>query len=154
MVEGLKVLFLSPEAVPFAKTGGLADVAGSLPEALKRQGADVRMVLPFYTLVRTGGFETNLIADDLDIPLGDEKLVVKVLETKTKEGVPVYLIEREDLYDRPLAYGDQRLGNLGCIRLEPGAFAAGENDCCQARFGSHGLNLSLAGCGSGGSPVR
>ena len=106
MSEGLKVLFLSPEAVPFAKTGGLADVAGSLPEALKRQGADVRMVLPLYTMVRQGDFEMSLVTDDLEIPLGDEKLVVKVMETQTKEKVPVYLIERGDLYDRPNLYGN------------------------------------------------
>ena len=43
----MKVLFLSPEAVPFAKTGGLADVAGSLPEALRRLGIEVRLILPF-----------------------------------------------------------------------------------------------------------
>ncbi len=48
MSDKLKVLFLSSEAVPFAKTGGLADVAGALPAALKRLGVDVRLVLPFY----------------------------------------------------------------------------------------------------------
>ena len=45
MAQGLKILFLSPEAVPFAKTGGLGDVAGSLPPALRRLGVDVRRVL-------------------------------------------------------------------------------------------------------------
>ena len=52
MAEKLKVLFLSPEAVPLAKTGGLADVAGSLPGALKHLGADVRIVLPLYRMAR------------------------------------------------------------------------------------------------------
>ena len=42
----LKVLFASPEVVPFAKTGGLADVAGSLPAALKNLGCDVRVMHP------------------------------------------------------------------------------------------------------------
>ena len=47
----LKVLFASPEVVPFAKTGGLADVAGSLPIALKALGCDVRVIMPFYKMV-------------------------------------------------------------------------------------------------------
>ena len=42
----MKVLYVASEAVPFVKTGGLADVAGSLPKALKEQGADVRVILP------------------------------------------------------------------------------------------------------------
>jgi len=105
MTTGLKVLFLSPEAVPFAKTGGLADVAGSLPEALKRQGAEVRMVLPLYAMVRQGKFRTTPLIDTLTVPLGGEGMETKVLETRTRDGVPVYLLEREDLYDRPNLYG-------------------------------------------------
>ena len=44
--ETYRVLIVSPEVVPFAKTGGLADVAGSLPKALAMHGNDVRVVLP------------------------------------------------------------------------------------------------------------
>ena len=44
----MKVLYVSSECVPFIKTGGLADVAGSLPVELARQGADIRVVLPKY----------------------------------------------------------------------------------------------------------
>ena len=44
----MKILYAASEAVPFCKTGGLADVAGSLPEALAAQGAEVAVVLPFY----------------------------------------------------------------------------------------------------------
>ena len=44
----LKVLFAASEAVPFIKTGGLADVAGSLPKALREKGVDIRVVLPKY----------------------------------------------------------------------------------------------------------
>jgi starch synthase len=99
-------LFLSPEAVPFAKTGGLADVVGALPAALKRLGADVRLVLPLYRAVREGDFELRPLLHGLKIPLGKEKLPADVLETKTADDIPVYLIEREDLYDRPNLYGN------------------------------------------------
>jgi starch synthase len=108
MTEQLKVLFLSPEVVPFAKTGGLADVAGALPAALKRLGSDVRLVLPFYRIVRQGNFETRPLLDNLEIPLGIEKLTADVLETKTDDDIPVYLIERDDMYDRPNLYGNAR----------------------------------------------
>lgn len=106
MADNMKVLFLSPEAVPFAKTGGLADVAGALPGALKRLGADVRLTLPLYSMVRKGNFELRPFIDTLDVPLGNETLRATVWESQNESGVPVYLIEREDLYDRPSLYGN------------------------------------------------
>ena len=102
----LKILFLSPEAVPFAKTGGLADVAGSLPAALKRMGIDIRSVLPFYRTVSEGNFEIRPLLDDLEVPLGTALLKAKVLETRTNDDVPFYLVDREDLYHRPNLYGN------------------------------------------------
>ena len=47
-MKDIKIWFASSEAAPFAKTGGLADVAGSLPKALRKLGADVRVVMPKY----------------------------------------------------------------------------------------------------------
>ena len=47
----MKVLYLTSEAVPFIKTGGLADVAGSLPKELKNLGVDIRVVLPMYETI-------------------------------------------------------------------------------------------------------
>ena len=47
----LKVLYVASEAVPFVKTGGLADVAGSLPRALAVQDVDVRVMLPKYSAI-------------------------------------------------------------------------------------------------------
>ena len=102
--KSLRVLFLTSEAAPFAKTGGLADVAGALPEALKRQGVDVSIGLPFYRITREGGFSTRPLFSGLEVPLGSAVLNGNVIETRTKEGVPVYLFEREDLFDRPNLY--------------------------------------------------
>jgi len=106
MEDKMKVLFLSPEMVPFAKTGGLADVAGALPAALRRLGVDVRLVLPLYRIVREANPGTRPLLRDLKVPLGREVLGVDVLEIRTGEGTPVYLIKREDLYDRPNLYGN------------------------------------------------
>jgi starch synthase len=100
----LRVLFLSSEVTPFAKTGGLADVAGSLPDALKRQGAEVSIALPLYRTTREGGFSPRPLFSGLQVPLGSASLKGNVLQVLTREGVPVYLFEREDLFDRPNLY--------------------------------------------------
>lgn len=106
MTARMKVLFLSPEAVPFAKTGGLGDVAGALPEALCHLGAEVRLVLPLYSKVRAGGFPLRKSIEGLKVPLGKETVSVAVFEATTEGGVQVCLIEREDLYERPNLYGN------------------------------------------------
>ncbi|MBW1773383.1 MAG: glycogen/starch synthase, partial [Deltaproteobacteria bacterium] len=94
----MKILFLSPEATPFAKTGGLADVAGALPLALKGLGMDVRLVLPLYRTVRNGDFDIYPLGEDLEIPMGKQRLKAGIRGFRTEEGVPVYFIEREDFY--------------------------------------------------------
>lgn len=105
MAGSLKVWFLASEVAPFAKTGGLADVAGSLPGALKKLGVDVRVGLPFYRMAKQENFPTSKAAAGLEVPMGDKILKGDVLETSTPEGVPVYLFDREDLFDRPNLYG-------------------------------------------------
>ena len=52
----MRVVYVSPEVMPFAKTGGLADVAGALPRALAGLGVEVDVFLPLYTEVRRRGF--------------------------------------------------------------------------------------------------
>lgn len=106
MPEKLRVLFLSPEVVPFAKTGGLADVSGALPIALKDLGVDVRLVLPYYRSIHEKTFENRIVIEKLSVPIGKQELSVHVLKTVTGEGLTVYFIVREDLYDRPNLYGN------------------------------------------------
>jgi len=106
-VSDLKVLFLASEAIPFAKTGGLADVAGSLPVALKRLGVNVRLAIPFYRTVREAGFKIRNVFDDMNVPLGREILPCRILETESPDGIPVYLVDRPAFYDRPSIYGEE-----------------------------------------------
>jgi starch synthase len=108
MAENLKVLFLSSEVMPFAKTGGLADVAGSLPIALKRAGVDVRLVMPFYRTIKEGAYENHMAIKDIEIPFGESILKANIFETLLGVDIPVYLVEREDMFDRPNLYGNSK----------------------------------------------
>jgi starch synthase len=99
------VFLISPEVAPFAKTGGLADVAGSLPSALRNLGVEVAVALPFYRLIKEANLSIREKIPKLEVPLGEEVLSCKVFEMKTAEGIPVYFFEREDLFDRPHLYG-------------------------------------------------
>lgn len=88
MAEGrkkLKVLFASSEVAPFSKTGGLADVAGSLPVALHKAGIDIRVVTPRYKSINIFGSEARL-----------------------NGRVPVYFIENDAYFMRDSLYGDEK----------------------------------------------
>ncbi|MCX8011609.1 MAG: glycogen synthase, partial [Desulfobacterota bacterium] len=102
----MKVLFVSPEAVPFAKTGGLADVSGALPKALKKMGIDVRLALPFYRMVWEQKYNYQPFIENLAVPVGKRCLKgdIKAL-LEWKNGFPVYFVEKEEFYDRSNLYG-------------------------------------------------
>jgi starch synthase len=101
----VKLLVVVSEMVPYAKTGGLGDVAGALPDALRRRGCDVRVCLPWYRIVREQAGEAARPLDRIRVPLGGASLEAGILEMSTAGGVPVYTVEREDLFDRPNLYG-------------------------------------------------
>ncbi len=101
----LRVLMVVSEMVPYAKTGGLADVAGALPDALMRLGADVRVCIPCYRGVRDRAEGLKKAVRGLRVPVGGAVLEARVLKTHTPQGVPVYAVEREDMFDRPNLYG-------------------------------------------------
>jgi starch synthase len=108
MVEPLRVLFLSPEVAPFAKTGGLADVAGSLPKALKDMGCDIRVAMPYYRMVKKGDFKVRVLHEDVEIPLCGEALKDDIFVTEADSGVPLYLINRDEYFDREYLYGTSK----------------------------------------------
>jgi starch synthase len=102
----MKILFLSPEMAPFAKTGGLADVAGSLPGALVRQGAEVLVVVPLYRVTREKDLDLLTAGLPLSVRLGAQVLGVNVYEMEVEDRLKVCFIEREDMFDRPNLYGN------------------------------------------------
>jgi len=100
-----KVLFASPEVVPFAKTGGLADVAGTLPVALRSMGCDIRIIMPFYRMVESVAAERTLVVEGLEIPVGNKIYAADIWETRLAQSVPVYLIKCDEFFDRGSLYG-------------------------------------------------
>lgn len=107
MDRNLKVLVVSSEVVPFAKTGGLADVAGSLPKVLTAMGNDVRIVLPRYR-----GIADVSTVCDFPVKIGDraETCIVREasIDAKMPDGgtknVPVYFIDNYHYFDREGIY--------------------------------------------------
>jgi starch synthase len=102
----LKILFVSAEAVPFAKVGGLADVAGSLPKALRSLGHDVRLMIPRYGTISSDEFDLQKIGEPFRVPAGAGKEYVHLIGTTMGEDVPVYLLWNEHYFtSREKVYG-------------------------------------------------
>lgn len=106
MFEKLKILFLSAEVAPFAKTGGLGDVGGSLPKALHEMGHDVRVVMPAYKKIEAGYPGVTPMPGALAVPTGAGQLTAGVFQgTLPGSEVPVYFIAEGNLFNRSSLYG-------------------------------------------------
>jgi len=104
--NGLKILFLSAEAVPFAKVGGLADVAGSLPKALRNLGHDVRLAIPRYGTISSDTFKLEKIGEPFRVPAGAGKEYVHLIRSTMGQDIPVYLLWNEHYFSsREKVYG-------------------------------------------------
>ncbi len=105
MDEALNILLASTEAVPFAKSGGLADVAGSLPGALRALGHDARLVLPHYGMIDDAAFGIRPVFT-FNLARPAETLAVQVSRCDV-EGVPAYFVKGRPWFgdDRQLYYG-------------------------------------------------
>lgn len=99
----LKVLLVSSEVVPFAKSGGLGDVIGSLPKALQGMGADVRVVLPKYMSIKAEHLQDAEYVGSFFTSLSWRNQEAKILQ---KNGaVPVYFVENDYYFGREQLYG-------------------------------------------------
>ena len=100
----MKILYATSEAVPFIKTGGLADVAGSLPPALAEEGAEVAVILPLYQKVKEKfGDQLNFVCYDfVDLAWRHSYCGLFSME---KDGVTWYFVDNEQYFARPNLYG-------------------------------------------------
>lgn len=106
MSQSLKILFAASEAVPFAKTGGLADVAGALPKALKERGHEVIVVMPrYYSIDRS---ELKPLIGPLGVPMGPIGELWAAIYQGVLPGsdVPVYFIDFEQYFGRGGLYDE------------------------------------------------
>lgn len=102
----MKILFASSEAVPFAKTGGLADVAGALPKALQKLGIEVRLILPKYKGIEEKGLPISYPGCRISVPVSQRIVEGEIAESRSN-GVAVYLVERDEYFYRDNLYSTQ-----------------------------------------------
>jgi len=117
----LRVLICASEIVPFAKTGGLADVAGALPKALAARGHDARVALPKYGAVDMGQAKPTKAAS-VSVSLGGETHEVGVEVSQAIPGVTAYLVDSPPHFARKGLYGEaddaERFAVYCCAVLE------------------------------------
>ncbi|MEC0210371.1 glycogen synthase GlgA [Paenibacillus ehimensis] len=100
----MKVLFAASEAVPFVKTGGLADVIGSLPKELAKQGIDVRVILPKYEDIPARFTERMETVTSFTLRMGWRNLYCGIQKLE-HEGITFYFIDNEYYFRRKGCYG-------------------------------------------------
>lgn len=109
MSGSLRVLFLAAEAEPFVKVGGLGDVAGSLPLALRRLGVDVRLVLPLHGSIRERGLPLQPVCE-FDIRYKKKNIRVKVSSLTWSELI-VYFVDGSLISPTAPVYSSDRLAD-------------------------------------------
>ncbi|MDR3135398.1 MAG: glycogen/starch synthase, partial [Deltaproteobacteria bacterium] len=105
MPEKIQVLFASSEVSPLAQTGGLAEVAGSLPQAIASHGLDATVIMPAYrqTLKQ---FQFKELYPGLSVTMDGKERPCSVLGGRGRGNQRVLLIRRDKYFDREGLYGD------------------------------------------------
>ncbi len=120
--DQLKILFVAGEITPMAKVGGLADVIGALPKALKKFGVDVKIIIPKYGIIDEKKYPLKKIASNIKIPFYNQEELINVYSTflpETQNQIEIYLIENL----KYLSHGE--------IYFTPDASSSGALNECQ-----------------------
>jgi starch synthase len=117
----MKILMVSPEAAPFAKTGGLGDVLGSLPGALVKLGEEVAVLLPRYRMAAVE--EAARVWDVMPLWVGSNSFTAAIDEI-VRDGVHYWFVDCPVLYDRPEIYGSYTDNHIRFAALSQTAIAA------------------------------
>jgi len=99
----MKILFVSPEGLPFSKTGGLADVVEALPKALVEMGHELGVVLPRYRGTKVAG----VLVPSLTVPNGVNWRFPAIADGGVVAGVRYFFVDDPAYFDREKLYGDQ-----------------------------------------------
>ncbi len=102
----MKIAIVAAEIAPWAKAGGLADVIGALPAALKQSGAEPAVIVPGYRGI-LDALKPARVAENLSVPVGGSSERFDLLRADTREGVPLYLVNHPGYFDRPGVYGER-----------------------------------------------
>jgi starch synthase len=95
----MKVLYVSAEVAPFAKVGGLADVAAGLPKAIKVLGHDCRVILPFYQMIADNPrWKTQAILESFEVQMNPVWAKTASLHQLDFEGMTYYLIQTDEWF--------------------------------------------------------
>jgi len=105
----MKILMVASEAVPYIKTGGLGDVAGTLVLELHKKGHDVVLVLPKHKAIDLDEVESEVKFSPFFVHMGNATLFAQVVKTEL-EGMPVYFIEYGEYFGRSPIYDDGKEG--------------------------------------------
>lgn len=109
----MKILIASSEVVPFSKTGGLADVAGALPYALKEaEDCDVRVIAPLYKMTKDKNFKMKKTVEVNDPSILGGLEPFTLFETEIKD-VKFYFVEHDEYFYRDALYGTPQDGDYG-----------------------------------------
>ncbi|MBA5851707.1 glycogen synthase GlgA [Clostridium sp. cel8] len=100
----MKVMFVASEAEPFAKTGGLADVVGTLPRYLKKIGIDVRIVIPKYKSIKSDLVNKLSFIKHFNVPVGWRNQYCGIFQCEY-DGIIYYFIDNEYYFKRDKLYG-------------------------------------------------
>jgi starch synthase len=104
MPGSLRVVMVASEVMPFAKTGGLADVTGALSVALARLGHRVSVIMPRYPMVDRAVRSLEKVHENLVVPMGTRAEYGVVWSAKLTPKIPVYFIEHQQYFDREALY--------------------------------------------------
>jgi len=105
----MKILMATSEFAPLASTGALGETVRTLAVELKRLGHEVSVAMPLYRSIREGRYQLDPSYDQLQIALGEKKVTAEFLATKTPDGIPVFLVRRDEYFDRSGIYsGNER----------------------------------------------
>lgn len=99
-----RILFVAGEGLPFVKSGGLADVIGSLPRALNDEGAEVRVVLPLYSKIISKWFDKLELLGSVCVKVAMFNVDVRVF-SYVHQGVVFYFLEHAGYFERDALYG-------------------------------------------------